>query len=81
MVAGNPTGTAHLVAKCEDKMIEYLIDNELGTFSPDHLHNPDLETDLAYIDYAMDIKIPIDISRACSYPDEQTVRAILRPCN
>ena len=62
-------------------MIEYLIDNELGTFSPDHLYNPNVETDPSYVEYAMDIRIPIHISSAYSCQGEQTDDATQRQCS
>ena len=62
-------------------MIEYLIDNELGTFSPNHLYNPNIEIDPSYVKYATDIRIPIRISSACSYLGEQTDDATQRQCN
>jgi hypothetical protein len=62
-------------------MIEYLIDSELGTFSPDHRYNPNAELDMAYVAYATDIRIPIDTSEAYSCLDGRTDDATQRQCS
>lgn len=62
-------------------MIKCVINNELGIFSSWHKYDFSKEPNPAYVTWALSIRNPIDTSSACSYQDEQTDRATLRPCS
>jgi hypothetical protein len=70
-----------LVQYCENSMIKYTIENDLGMFSANHKYNPDIEPNADYVEWALGIRNLIDISLACSDLDGQTGDAIQRQCS
>lgn len=59
-------------------MIEYLFDSDLGTFGGDHIYNPEVDPSAEYVQYALSVRTPIDISTAYSCLGAQTDSSIQR---